>query len=235
MPSYSQMLLFRIKQGIEQETFSIWNNAVGGIGQNISSTISGSLSNVAMMGKGRSVTITGKGSKGVVNDIWESRDSFFFSSVNIPGTEIGNIFSVQIYSAAGFVANSTAHDWRKFGLMVRDDLDPSSKHFSVLLTQRRGIHVFSRSTHGGKTTMGTEGNITFSGGGWLRIDRAGDQYRAFYRSEEESSYIPIGSATISMSESVEVGVAISPHSDESCSVTFSLFDMKVCSMFVIRC
>ena len=193
----------------------MWNRAVG-------SSASGLLSNPTKMTNGQNTTMTGRGI-----DIWGNSDSFSYSSVNIPETITGRILRLEVYTELGITASSSSHEWAKFGLMVRESLDASAKHFSVFLTPTNGVHVFHRQIQAGLTNT-FEGEKDVRGGGWLLIERSGDKFRAFFRADSDTLYALIGEATVAMRGSVEAGIALSSHKvDRSETVKFSLFSLEV--------
>jgi hypothetical protein len=181
----------------------------------------------ASMMDGRNTTVTCRGI-----DIWDSTDSFFYSSVTIPETIPGRIFRLEVYTELGFIARSSSHAWAKFGLMVRETLKESAKHFSVFLTPTQGVHAFHRQSESGSTNIIT-GRYDVRGGGWLLLERSWDTFRAFFRADTDTSYVLIGQATVAMSGSVEAGVALSSHNSAmSETVQFSLFSLEVGSMII---
>lgn len=181
------------------------------------------LSSIDGMRDGREVYITGQGA-----DIWGANDSFFYTHIGVPDTITGKIFTTEVYTKDGFGVSSSSHEWAKAGLMVRDSLTPDSKHFSSFVTPYHGTNG---KTNGGLTTRIT-GDDSLCGGVWLRIDRSGSAFRAYYRKDNDQSCTLITEAYIEMIGSVHVGVAVCSHmSYKSDSVLFSRFSMKVSSAF----
>lgn len=195
-----------------------------GEGVSIGSNAAGSITkDVAMAAK----AIHGKG-----HDIWGSSDSFFFYEQKIThNSYLADRFEVEVYSKDGF-GGQEAYRWAKFGLMVRDNLNPSSRHFSAFLTPSMGVHVNYRASEGG-STLSIPGDDAVRGGGWLKIERSGSRFRAYYKSDpqnddEETFYTVLGEGTVDMSNDVHVGIAISSHHepDECDSVEFESFMVK---------
>ncbi len=114
--------------------------------------------------------------------------------------------------------------------MVRNGLGPSSRHFTVAFTQNgKEVRSYNRSSDGGDTseTVGPQGS-----GGWLKIERNGDKFRAYYKAETTSDdqkmfYQMFAEATVSMGANVHVGVAICSTNSNLVSANFERFTLKV--------
>lgn len=179
-----------------------------------------------MMDK-RNTTITGQGMGigGVV-------DSFFYSSVAVPESIKGKIFSIEVCIENVFEMKS--NDRGTFGLMVRSNLNPGSSHFSVVLDST-GVRIQFREQDNSVTTISDPTSIVDgenAEGSWLRVYRVGSEFQAFFR-KKDTNYQLIGSATVNIPGSVEVGIALSSGKlDASERVTFSNFNLEVCMCFV---
>lgn len=166
-------------------------------------------------------------------DISGTVDSFFFVEQMIESNSyLSNRFEIEMHTQNGFESASSLHAWAKFGLMIRESLDPSAPYFSILLTPKSGVHVFYRSSQGGGSTRIT-GNLNARGGGWLKIECNVNQFRAYYRKdpstdEEETYYVLMAEQSISMSGEVHVGVALSSrYSDKYAVAKYDKFLLKV--------
>jgi hypothetical protein len=100
------------------------------------------------------------------------------------------------------------------GMMVRETLDPTSKHAAMLITPSNGILFERRLATGGATSQ-----TVFSGFAvpyWLKLVRAGNTLTG-YRSADGSSWTRLGSATVTMATSVYIGLAVASNSNVAVS------------------
>ena len=199
-----------------------WLPSPGAIGYNAYGYISGNNQDITRVIEATS------------NDIWGSNDSFFFSERTIGSNSyLADRFEIELYTENGFSASdSSLHPWAKFGLMVRDNLTPSSRHFSVFLTPTTGVIAQFRKHDGSGSESATGHKSSVRGGGWLKIEKNGDDFRASYKNDpinndEKTFYNVIGEATIPMSGDVHVGVALSSHGPTRHQVEFDKFTLKV--------
>jgi regulation of enolase protein 1 (concanavalin A-like superfamily)/uncharacterized protein (DUF2141 family) len=143
-------------------------------------------------------TFTVKGS-GV--DIWNASDSFNFVYQPISGDG-------QIVARVASIQNTD--QWAKAAVMIRQSLTPDSTHAMVAVTPGNGI-VFQRRL----TTTG----ISFSTSGglntapyWVKVVRSGSTFTGF-QSTDGTTWVQVGSDTISMSGTVYIGLALSAHNN----------------------
>lgn len=168
------------------------------------------------------------------NDIGGFQDSFFFMQQDTDNSYFADRFEIEMYTKQGLDTSKfpSLHDWAKFGLMVRDSLDASSRHFSVFLTARKGVHIQYRTFDFSNSSI-IKGDDLIRGGGWLKIERNGNMFRASYKNDptyeaEETFYVMIGTTTIEMGENVRVGVALSSNNKlNTAEAEFSKFTLKV--------
>src|SRR5690606_31970481 len=104
---------------------------------------------------------------------------------------------------------TNSHAWAKAGIMIRETLGANSKHAFAMVSASQG-RAFQRRV----TTGGTSANIGASGSApvWVRLTRSGNTFIA-YSSGNGSTWTQIGSAVISMTNQVYVGLAVTSHSD----------------------
>lgn len=139
-------------------------------------------------------TVSGAGT-----DIWGTADQFHFlyQPVTGDGEVIARVQSV------------TAVDvWSKAGVMMRESLAGGSKHASMLASASNGMAFQRRPTTGG-TSLSTYGSAV-SAPYWVRLTRRGDVFEA-YDSADGQNWKPIGSETISMLQTIYVGLAVTSH------------------------
>jgi hypothetical protein len=140
-------------------------------------------------------TLAGSGA-----DIGGVSDEFHYvyQSLSGDGEIIARVVSLQNTNTAA-----------KAGVMIRESLAANSTHASVFATPSSGI-LFQRRT----TTGGTSVNTTATGTApsWLRMKRVGSSLTAF-NSADGITWAVIGSVTITMSNTVQIGLAISSRAD----------------------
>lgn len=132
-------------------------------------------------------------------DIWGTTDQFHF--VYQPMTGNGEVI-------ARVASLSNAHAWSKAGVMIREALTAQSRHASLFASVSKG-YAFQRRPETGGSSVHTSGG---SGAppGWVRLVRTGDRFDA-YRSADGVSWSTVGSDTISMGDTVYVGLAVTSH------------------------
>ena len=154
-------------------------------------------------------TITGSG-----EDIWGTADEFHFAYKRLTGagTIIARIDSVQ----------DTA-DWAKAGVMIRETLDPGSKHVLAAVTSGEGVVSEGRVETDGVTFNYTEEEITAPRWVKLHRDKAGNFTAA--HSSDGSKWVPVKGAAaenIPMRTTVYVGLAVTAYGTNlTCEAVFS--------------
>jgi regulation of enolase protein 1 (concanavalin A-like superfamily) len=102
------------------------------------------------------------------------------------------------------------HAWSKAGVMIRESLTPNARNAFMLVSPGRGRAFQARTTAGGTTTR------TLAGAGtapvWLRLVRQGTQFTG-YHSTNGTTWTTAGTATISMTASIYVGLAVTSRVD----------------------
>jgi regulation of enolase protein 1 (concanavalin A-like superfamily) len=139
-------------------------------------------------------TITGSGA-----DIWGTADAFHY--VYEPLTGDGSI-------RARVVSVQNVASWSKAGVMIRETLDAGSKHAFVLVSASKGV-AFQRREMTAGTSVSTSGSLS-APPRWVRLDRTGDTFTA-YESADGVQWSMVGTDTISMALTVEIGLAVTSH------------------------
>jgi regulation of enolase protein 1 (concanavalin A-like superfamily) len=137
--------------------------------------------------------------KGAGADIWDTADAFQFAYTTLTGD--GRII-------ARIKTVSTEAAWVKAGVMIRETLDPSSRHGLMLVSNTKGL-AFQRRTATGGLSTNTSGGAS-AAPRWVRLDRVGTTITA-YQSADGNSWTVVGSDTIPMAAQVYVGLAVSSH------------------------
>ena len=136
-------------------------------------------------------------------NIWSTSDEFRFAYQAVTGD-----VDVRVRVAS----LEEVDDWSKAGVMIRESLAANARNAFMFVTPGGGRAFQRRSQAGGSTTR------TSGGAGaapvWLRLVRQGSQFTG-YLSSNGTSWTSIGSATISMTSSVYVGLAVSSRVDST--------------------
>jgi regulation of enolase protein 1 (concanavalin A-like superfamily) len=106
----------------------------------------------------------------------------------------------------------------KAGVMIRETLTAGSKYAAVVITPSNGI-IFQRRT----ATNGTTANTTATGTQlvapyWLKLTRTGNSLASYY-SSDGLTWTSGGSSSVTMGNSVFVGLAVTSHTVFSSTVT----------------
>jgi regulation of enolase protein 1 (concanavalin A-like superfamily) len=141
-------------------------------------------------------TVQGSGA-----DIWGSADAFQFVSQPLSGDGeiVAHVKSVQYVSG-----------WTKAGVMMRDTLDANSAHGLMLVSPGKGT-AFQRRTSAGGLSTNTAGPAT-TAPYWVKLTRFGTSITA-YVSSDGTSWTQVGTDTIAMGDTIDVGLAVTSHSN----------------------
>lgn len=129
-------------------------------------------------------------------DIWGTADQFHFVYQPMQG---------DVTITARVASVTRAHDWSKAGVMIRDSLTAGSRHAYSLVSAARGYGFQRRPQTGGVSEHTLGGN-----GGpprWVRLVRTGSLFESF-ASTDGRSWTQTGSRTITMGNTVYVGLAV---------------------------
>jgi regulation of enolase protein 1 (concanavalin A-like superfamily) len=156
-------------------------------------------------GEGETFDVTGAGF-----DIWGSSDQFHFMFQSFTGDVdiVAKVAGIQL-----------ADLWSKGGVMIRESLTPESPHALMLLSAGSGA-AFQRRASAGGGTDNTSG-CACSAPTWVRLVRSGNLLNA-YESSDGADWRLVGNASIAMSPTVYVGLAVTSHNTEAAaSATFT--------------
>ena len=136
------------------------------------------------------------------NDIWNTSDQFYF--VHRPETgDVELIARVDSFTST--------NDWGKAGIMFRDSMAANAAH--ALIEVRPDLTVAFQWRTSAGASAGWNGSLQGATGApkYIRLVRSGDTFRGYY-STNGTSWTQVGSSkTISMSSTIEVGLAVTSH------------------------
>ena len=183
------------QSGIEQ--LSLWFRGYPGSG---GSFVEGSAGTYTMSGSGA--------------DIWDQADEFHFAYKVLTGA--GSI-------VARVESLTNTDPWAKAGVMIRETLDPGSKHAFGCVTPENGVSFQFRLDMGGTSSDTTQGGITAPH--WVKLERDISGRFTVSHSANGSSWTPVNNASstsIQMSSSVFIGLAVTSHNAvATCDAVFS--------------
>ena len=143
-------------------------------------------------------TVAGSG-----GDIWNGTDQFQYAYQSLTGNGaiMARVDSVQ-----------NTDPWAKVGVMIRETLDPSSRDAIMAITSGNGAIFEWRSIANGATSGSTISGI--SAPYWVMVQRAGSVFTGFI-SSNGVSWTQVGSASMVMASTVNVGLAVTAHNNSS--------------------
>lgn len=155
---------------------------------------------------GKNLLIRGSGA-----DIWDRADEFHYVYQTLNGNG-------SIMARVEAMDNTTA--WAKAGLMFRESLDADSRQVIAFMSPEEGIALQGRSSTGG-TTEGFFNQTGLVAPCWLKLERAGNLFTAYYSSDGKT-WSTLGSTTVAMATDITIGLAVSSHTDGVlCNAVFS--------------
>ena len=139
--------------------------------------------------------------KGSGADIYGTADAFHFSYRTLTGD--GEI-------KARVTALQNTHAYAKGAVMMRDGLAANARHVLAGVTPTSGAEFVRRLTAGGTTT--STQSAGFAAPYWVRLTRVGNVFTA-YRSPDGVTWTSMGSETIAMPSTIQVGLAATSHNN----------------------
>jgi beta-galactosidase len=145
-------------------------------------------------------TISGSGS-----DIWNTADAFQFVYSYVP-------ISTNCDIRARVASVQNTHSNAKAAVMIRETLDPGSRHALVDVEPSAGIEFLFRTNTAGSTYVASVAGQTAPN--WVRLTRTNNVFRAYW-SPDGNTWNQIGAATnIPMTSiSAYVGLAVCAHNN----------------------
>jgi hypothetical protein len=132
-------------------------------------------------------------------DIWNNADAFHF---------------VRQYAAGDWDVDATVtsvefvHAWTKAGVMIRESLEPGSKHAAMYVSPGKGLSFQYRTATNGAS--GAAAGIAGVAPQRIRITRRGNTLTG-YRQASDGSWLQVGTVTMSMATNVYIGLAVTSH------------------------
>ncbi len=147
-------------------------------------------------------------------DIWDTADEFRYAFKQMSGA--GTI-SAQVLSV------ENTNGWAKAGVMIRETLEPGSKHAFMDITPGYGASFQVRNTLDGTSFQMSQTGITAPY--WVKLERDAAGYFSGYYSADGITWQQVQDAPpvlISMSQNVYIGLAVTSHSaGVTCKAEFS--------------
>ncbi len=139
-------------------------------------------------------------------DIWNNTDEFRFAYKSLSGNG----------SITAKVDSLTRSDgWSKAGVMIRESLEPGSKHAMAVITPDNGASFqYRNATGGASANLDAAG---FKAPYWLRLTRTGNSLKA-ERSADGKTWTQIGTdQNIQMVANVYIGLCVTSHNPSAYS------------------
>jgi hypothetical protein len=147
-------------------------------------------------------------------DIWETADEFRYAFKQLSGA--GTI-SAQVLSV------ENTNGWAKAGVMIRETLEPGSKHAFMDITPGYGPSFQVRNTTDGDSFQQSQPGIIAPH--WVKLERDAAGYFTGYHSADGVNWQQIEAAPpvfIPMNQNVYIGLAVTSHSaGVTCKAEFS--------------
>jgi glucose/arabinose dehydrogenase len=146
------------------------------------------------------------------------------SGADVGGTADGMHYVYESLSGDGEIkaridAIDNVNSSAKAGVMIRETLAAGSK-YALMLVMPGGELTFQRRTSTNGTSASTSGG-TDPAPVWVRLKRAGSKLTG-YKSPDGINWTRVGSASISMTTTALVGMAVTSHADGTlCAASFS--------------
>jgi hypothetical protein len=149
-------------------------------------------------------TVTGSGA-----DVWNTADAFHFAyePLNGDGQLVARVATVQNVAS-----------WTKAGVMIRETLDTSSAYAFMIVSAGKGLAFQYRASTGASAAQAAE--PAGAAPMWVKVVRSGDSISG-YSSPDGVTWQPVGTATIPMATSVQIGLAVGSHDNtKAATATF---------------
>jgi hypothetical protein len=143
-------------------------------------------------------------------DLWDTSDSYFNASV------VTNRSSFVLTAKVVSFSNENTSEWSKIGLIVREDLTPSSKNVAMITTPYNGVALQWRTTSTASTNeimaTGMDNPV------WLKLEKNANIFTGSY-SLNGIDWTVVGSTTVNMAGTVYPGIAGSRNANTAGPIT----------------
>jgi peptidoglycan/xylan/chitin deacetylase (PgdA/CDA1 family)/regulation of enolase protein 1 (concanavalin A-like superfamily) len=148
--------------------------------------------------------------QGAGSDIYGAADQFRFvyQQLNGDGQMVARVVSQQ-----------STNEFAKAGIMIRESLTDNASDAMMLLTPVNGARFGGRATTGGTTNL-----IPLAGVAapyWVKLVRSGSKFSG-YISPDGTNWQPAGSSSITMADTVYIGLAVTSH--DATKLSLATFD-----------
>jgi regulation of enolase protein 1 (concanavalin A-like superfamily) len=137
------------------------------------------------------------------SQIYGDHDEFFFRNEQM---SLADLSAVEMYI-------NRFDNWyqnARGGIMVRQDDTPDSAHvFLGAGGGDLGVEFQSRSAAGERAVVHNFRYVNNINQFWVRLERNGDVFKALYKKQAGDEWIELGTTTVSFTETVQVGRAVS--------------------------
>ena len=149
---------------------------------------------------------------GLGTDIFSTADQgrFVYKQLSGDGTIIARVDRID-----------ATDPWAKAGVMIRQNLDAGSKWALSLYAPGNGFRFQTRPVTGGSgasdSTIATPEQIAVRAPVWIKLERKGDQFSAYYATRETpATWIasPWNPQALTLDASVYVGLAVTSHTTD---------------------
>jgi hypothetical protein len=147
-------------------------------------------------------------------DIWDTADEFHFAYKSLSGTGsiVARVNSVQ-----------NTHAWAKAGVMIRETLDPGSRHAFACITPGNGVSSQARIDTDNASISDNQTGPTAPY--WIKLERDVAGNFSVSHSANGTSWSPVQGAIpnrVIMSVNVYIGLAVTSHNANAvCEAVFS--------------
>jgi hypothetical protein len=136
-------------------------------------------------------------------DIWGTADAFQFAR---------RAWTGDVEITARVVGLDPTDAWAKAGVMVRETLQPDARFAMTVVTPANGASFQYRTDPG--QPAGLSDGIAVSAPYWVRLRRTGNHFVGS-ASPDGQDWTEIGSMSISMAASVEIGLCVTAHNNSA--------------------
>jgi regulation of enolase protein 1 (concanavalin A-like superfamily) len=135
-------------------------------------------------------------------DIWNNADQFRFAFKSLSGNG----------SITARVDSLTRSDpWSKAGVMIRESLEPGSKHVTMAVTPDNSCSLQYRNSTGGASNSTNWSGTAVQAPYWVRITRTGNSFKG-ETSPDGKTWTALGAdQNITMVSNVYIGLAVTSH------------------------